>query len=60
MPTPTRLRPAPVPAELAAAAGFAAAPICFSDIAGAPGSRRTTPPSWSVISSNGAETRLCR
>ena len=59
MPTPARFCPAPVPAELAAETGFADAPTCFSDCAGAPGSRRTRPPSWSVISSSGAATGLC-
>ena len=59
MPTPDRFCPAPVPAELAAETGFLDAPICFSDMAGAPGSRRTSPPSWSVISSSGAATGLC-
>jgi hypothetical protein len=58
MPTPARFWPAPVPAALAAWAGLAEAPICFSDSVGAPGSRRTSPPSWSVISSSGAATGL--
>ncbi len=60
MPTPARFCPAPAPAWLAAEAGFADAPTCFCEITGAPGSRRTRPPSWSVISSNGADTGLCR
>ena len=60
MPTPARFFPAPVPAELAAEAGWLAAPTCFCDRAGAPGSRRTRPPSWSVISSSGDDTGLCR
>ena len=45
MPTPARFCPAPVPAALAAETGFLDAPICFSDMVGAPGSRRTSPPS---------------
>ena len=60
MPTPARFFPAPVPAEVAAEAGCGDAPTCFCDIAGAPGSRRTSPPSWSVISSSGDDTGLCR
>ncbi len=47
-----------MPAVLAAAAGLADSPICFSDRKGAPGRRRTKPPSWSVISSSGACTGL--
>ena len=49
-----RVWPAPAPASVASAGGSAEAPICFSDSSGAPGSRRTRPPSWSVISSSGS------
>jgi hypothetical protein len=59
MPTPARFCPAPVPAWLAAATGSVDCPICFSDSTGSPGSRRTRPPSWSVISSSGCAIGLC-
>ena len=58
MPTPIRFWPAPVPAVVAWPVGFEEAPICFSDMVGAPGSRATSPPSWSVISSSGCFTTL--
>jgi hypothetical protein len=51
-----RLAAATRPALRAADAGWTERPICFSDLAGPPGSRRTTPPSWSVISSSGSRT----
>ena len=41
-----------------AAPGARTSPICFSDSSGAPGSRRTSPPSWSVISSSGGVHRV--
>ena len=56
MPRPRRLFPAPVPALVASVAGSADWPICFSESSGAPGRRRTFPPSWSVIKSSGALT----
>src|ERR1700722_9361204 len=59
MPTPARFCPAPVPAAAAAATGPEDCPICFSDSTGWPGSRRTRPPSWSVISRSGTGTGLC-
>src|SRR6266536_4275178 len=57
-PALSRFFPAPVPAVAAAVTGWAASPICFSDRNGRPGSRRTAPPSWSVISSSGSRTGL--
>ena len=56
MPTPCRFSPALVPAAVAFAAGSADSPICRSERYGAPGMRRTMPPSWSVMSSSGART----
>ena len=53
-----RFRAAPVPALRARATGWAPSPISFSDSSGAPGRRRTSPPSWSVIISSGARTGL--
>ena len=56
MPDAAQVAPPPVPAGVAAAAGSADSPICFSERYGGPGRRRTSPPSWSVISSSGART----
>jgi hypothetical protein len=56
IPIPRRFCAALAPAFAAAAAGFADSPICSSESSGAPGTRRTWPPSWSVISSSGVRT----
>jgi hypothetical protein len=59
MPTLARLCPASSPAVDASPLGLLDSPICFSDWVGSPGSLRTSPPSWSVISSSGSLTGLC-
>ena len=56
---PRRLLAAVAPAFAAWADGSAESPICCSDSSGGPGTRRISPPSWSVISSSGSCTGFC-
>jgi hypothetical protein len=58
IPARFRFLPAPVPASRASVTPLVLSPTRFSDSWGAPGRRRTSPPSWSTSISNGARTGL--